>query len=114
VAAEALLASRREATRALSEQLETGREGLDALIDSRDATAIGNAVLAQHDLGEQLRALNEQFLIDFSNLLTSTQQEQFSIIREMTRGDGLLGRGGPGLRMRGRGGRGPGGPGAPE
>ena len=90
-AAEALLAVRTEATEDIQQQLLASRESIPDLIAAGDPTPIGIAVLAQHALQEQLRAINEQFLADFNNLLTVTQQEQFASIREMGRGGELSG-----------------------
>jgi Spy/CpxP family protein refolding chaperone len=112
VAAEALQETRQAATEAVRDQLEAHRATLDALLESRDATAIGNAVLAQHDLRTQIQQINAQFQTDFNNLLTFTQQEQFASIQEMMGGRGA-GRGGAPEGFSPRGGRGARGP-APE
>jgi hypothetical protein len=86
VAAEALLAVRVEATESIQALIQASRDTMPDLIAAAEPTAIGNAVLAQHALREQMRAIQEQFLFNFNNVLTSTQQAQFASIQEMGRG----------------------------
>ena len=56
-AVEALLAARIEATQAIQEQIQALRQSIPDLIAAGDPTPIGNSVLAQHALQEQLRAI---------------------------------------------------------
>ena len=106
-AIESILESRRAQTEAVREQLRASREGLDALIAAGDPLAVGNAVLAEHALREELEGISEQVAADFRNVLTPAQQETFDGIRTMAdrRGEGRFEGPGP------RGPRGPGGPG---
>lgn len=98
-AIESLQESRRAQTDAIRDQLRTSREAFDALIETGDPLAVGNAVLAEHALRDELEAINGQLMADFRNVLTPAQQETLDGIRTMARG--------PQGRIEGRGPRGP-------
>jgi hypothetical protein len=99
--AEALFERRQAIQEEFRGQLSSTREALRAATESGAPTTIGNAVLAQRELQEQLRAINEEFMAEFRSLLTLDQQEKLDSI-EAFRG-GAFERGGR-VRYRGRGG----------
>lgn len=102
-ATKTLVQAHREAVEPLREQQRAGREAVRELLDQtpQDATAIGQAVIAAHAVGEQIHAAFEQLMTDFRALLTQEQEERLDEILAM-RGE-REGHRGPGRR--------PGGPG---
>lgn len=72
---ESLFEQRQAAQQGFQGQLRASREALRAARESGDPTAIGNAVLAQEELQDQLRQISEEFMTQFRNLLTLNQQE---------------------------------------
>ena len=103
--AEALFEQGQATRQAFQDQTRASRDALRAAIDSEDPTAIGNAVLARRELQQQQRAIHEEVMAEFRNLLTLSQREAFDGIEAFNRG--AFDRGdGPGGGRSGRGGRG--------
>ena len=101
--AEALFERRQATQEEFRSELSSTREALRAATDSGDPTTIGNAVLAQRELQEQVRAINEEFMAEFRSLLTLDQQEKLDSIEAFRGGASERGGGaGPGDRPQGR------------
>lgn len=83
---EVLVEQRQTAQEGFRQPMELAREAFQAAVDSGDPTAIGNAFLAQRELSEQLRAINEEFMAAFRSLLTLEQQEKLDSIEAFSRG----------------------------
>jgi hypothetical protein len=84
--AEALFERRQATQEEFQNQLSSTREALRAATDSGDPTTIRNAVLAQRELQEQLRADNEESMAEFRSLLTLDQQEKLDSIEAFRSG----------------------------
>jgi Spy/CpxP family protein refolding chaperone len=86
VASAEVLFERRQATQEeFRGPLSSTREAHRAATDSGDPTAIGNSVLAQRELQEKLRAINEEFMAQFRSLLTLEQQGKLDSIKAFRR-----------------------------
>ncbi len=87
-----LLETHLTAERAIREEMEALRTTLDELLAAvePDAQAIGEAVLAQRGLGDELRLVHETYLEDFAALLTEEQAGRLEFIRRADRAQPIL------------------------
>lgn len=70
--------------RPLLEQLRSGRESMEAMLEAAtpDATAIGQQAIAQHRLHGEMRAAHEQFKSELTAILNPTQRAQFEALQD--------------------------------
>ena len=68
----------------LVEQRRSYRDQIDAALESAspDPTAIGRLVIADHGVGEQIRAFHDQFQTAFQALLTPEQLANYTALRQ--------------------------------
>jgi Spy/CpxP family protein refolding chaperone len=68
----------------LIEQRRSSRDQIDAALESAspDPTAIGRLVIADHGVGEQIRAIHDQFQTAFQALLTPEQLTNYTALRQ--------------------------------
>lgn len=96
-----------QTVRPLFDQMRSGRETLESMLDaaSPDATAIGNQAIAMHRLRGEVKAAHDSFDTQLKAMLNPTQRAQFDALQEVRPHFGREGHRG--------GGPGPGGPGGP-
>ncbi len=82
-----LLADLRTSVQPLREQQHALRDQLGDQLDAEtpDAAAIGQTVIAAHELGEQIRAARASFESSFRALLTADQVPRYDALREVLR-----------------------------
>jgi Spy/CpxP family protein refolding chaperone len=68
----------------LVEQRRSYRDQIDTALESAspDPTAIGRLVIADHGVGEQIRAFHDQFQTAFQALLTPEQLANYTALRQ--------------------------------
>ena len=81
--AEALRATLEATVEPLGEQRRANHEAIKAAIDANDATAAGNAVIANAKLREQMKAAHDAFRTSFTAILTAEQKAKFEMLEEM-------------------------------
>jgi len=107
---ESIQAETRGVLKEFMTEMRSIREEIHAVLNggSPDATALGNLMIASHELGQQARAAREAASDDFAELLTGEQPEKFDLLSEFKntcRGSGGGFGGGQGFgRHGGRGG----------
>ncbi len=68
----------------LFEQVRSGRESMEAMLEAAtpDATAIGRQAIAQHRLHGEMRAAHEHFKSELTAMLNPTQRAQFEALED--------------------------------
>lgn len=78
-----LLNGRLTAVQALASEMQARSQAVQAAFSaaSPNATDIGNAILAQRATQNKVKAINDKFQTDFTNLLTADQKQVLESIR---------------------------------
>lgn len=86
------LDARRAAAEPLRTELADTRDQLAALLDEAepDAAAVGELTIQAHDLGDELRAVDVEYLDAFQEMLTEEQAGRLAFLRRADRAQPVL------------------------
>lgn len=68
----------------LAEQLRANQEQLRAAVDAGNAAEAGQLLIANHGIGQQIRAAHDTFQAAFEALLTSEQKAKWDVYQEIS------------------------------
>lgn len=75
--------AQRAAVEPLREQQKANHEQIRAAVEAGNATEAGQLLIANHGLGDQIRAARETFETAFAALLTSEQKAKWDVYQEI-------------------------------